>query len=218
MKNLVLSSIFLLFGCHSKSQENKVDKDIKIKPEAPKLEVGQQFAVLASGCFWCVEHIYEDIPGVISVTSGYSGGHKINPTYREVGSETTGHAEAVLIIYDEKKLTFKDIIEVFFYSHDPTTLNQQGPDRGESYRSIAFYNNELEKKIITEMIKKLTDENVFEDKIITEIKPFEKFYPAEKYHQDYVKLNPFQDYVQGVSIPRCKAFKQKYKGRLKLND
>ena len=134
-----------------------------------------------------------------------------------VGSNTTGHAEAVLVYYDPKKISFSELVTVFFASHDPTTLNRQGPDSGSSYRSIAFYKTAEEEKIIKEKIKFLTKNNVFPNGIVTEIKPLIEFYSAEDYHQDYIKKNPNDGYVQGVSVPRYQLFKKTYKGKLKSN-
>jgi peptide-methionine (S)-S-oxide reductase len=133
-----------------------------------------------------------------------------------VGSNTTGHAEAVAVFYDPKVVSFKELVNVFFASQDPTTANQQGPDRGSSYRSIAFYRNAEEKKIIEDKIKELTANKVFANPIVTEVKPISDFYEAEAYHQDYVKKNPNQPYVKGVSVPRYNKFKKTYKGKLKL--
>jgi peptide-methionine (S)-S-oxide reductase len=217
MKKTALLLTAFLISVLAFAQEPRVNKDTQILPEVPKLEKNQSFAVLASGCFWCVELIFEDLPGVVDVVSGYSGGRIKNPTYREIGTEKTGHAEAILVVYDTTKITFTDLLEIFFASHDPTTLNAQGPEKGEMYRSIAFYNNDKEKKIIENAIVKLTRDQVFENPIVTEVQPFEAFYPAEKYHQDYAKQNPNEEYVKTVSVPRCEAFKANYKGKIELN-
>ncbi len=179
---------------------------------------GQAVAVFAEGCFWCSEHVFEDVVGVNKVISGYSGGTLKNPSYEQVGSNTTGHAEAIAVFYDPKVISFKELVTVFFASQDPTTPNQQGPDRGSSYRSIAFYKNAAEKKIIEDKIKELTVKKVFANPIVTEVKPVTDFYEAEAYHQDYVKNNPNQPYVKGVSVPRYNKFKTTYKGKLKSNN
>ena len=141
-------------------------------------------AYFASGCFWCVESIYESLVGVDKVESGYSGGYTKNPTYYTVLTGKTGHAEAIKVYYDSEKISFDELVKVFFGSHDPTTLNRQGPDRGTHYRSIAFYSNENEKKIIDEEIKRLLKNKIY-PKIVTEVKKFDVFYIAEDYHQDY---------------------------------
>lgn len=179
---------------------------------------GQAVAVFAEGCFWCSEHVFEAVVGVNKVISGYSGGTLKNPSYEQVGSNTTGHAEAIAVFYDPKIISFKELVTVFFASQDPTTPNQQGPDRGSSYRSIAFYKNAAEKKIIEDKIKELTVKKVFANPIVTEVKPVTDFYEAEAYHQDYVKNNPNQPYVKGVSVPRYNKFKTTYKGKLKSNN
>ncbi len=146
-------------------------------------------AYFASGCFWCVESIYENLKGVKEVNSGYSGGKIINPTYRQVMTGNTGHAEAIEVIYNPNEITFKTLVKVFFGSHDPSTLNQQGPDRGTQYRSIAFYENLYEKEIIESTIKELLFNKTYY-KITTEVVKFKEFYLAEKYHQDYKKKKP----------------------------
>lgn len=172
-------------------------------------------AYFASGCFWCVEAIFEEVEGVVEVVSGYAGGTEKDPTYEQVSSGRTSHAEAVEVYYDPTKVDFKTLVKVFFGSHDPTTLNQQGPDRGAQYRSIAFYNDEDERRIIENYIKDLGVNNAFENDIVTEVKPIATFYKAEEYHQDYEKNNPNNPYIQKVSIPRLKRFKAQFPELLK---
>lgn len=167
-------------------------------------------AYFASGCFWCVEAIFESVIGVEEAVSGYAGGSTKNPTYYEVGSGKTGHAETVVVYYDPETVSFATLVKVFFGSHDPTTLDRQGPDRGTAYRSIAFYQTNEEKQIIEEYIQQLTDEKAFSSPIVTEVKPLDAFYEAEDYHQNYERLNPNQPYVRAVSIPRLKRFQAKY--------
>ena len=171
-------------------------------------------AYFASGCFWCVESIYESLIGVVKVESGYSGGNTKNPSYYTVLTGKTGHAEAIKVYYDSEKISFEELVKVFFGSHDPTTLNRQGPDRGTHYRSIAFYSNENEKKIINEEINRLLKNKTY-PKIVTEVKKFEKFYIAEHYHQDYKEKNPNNAYIWNVSVPRIKKFKSKFSELLK---
>ena len=166
-------------------------------------------AYFASGCFWCVEAIYESIYGVEEVISGYAGGTTVNPSYKQIGTGRTGHAETVEVYYDPSKVDFKTLIAVFFNSHDPTTKNRQGPDSGTQYRSIAFYTDDTEKKIIEDYIEELTRDKVFDKPIVTEIKPHTIFYKAEEYHQDFEKLNPLHPYVRQISIPRLNRFKVK---------
>lgn len=174
-----------------------------------------QTAYFASGCFWCVEAVFESVRGVQEAVSGYAGGTTKNPNYQQIGTGRTGHAETVQVFYDPKLVDFKTLVEVFFGSHDPTTPNRQGPDYGTQYRSIAFYQNEDEKTIIKNYIEQLTADKAYPKPIVTEVSPFEKFYVAEDYHQDYEKRNPNHPYVQAVSIPRINRFKARFPELLK---
>ena len=167
-------------------------------------------AYFASGCFWCVESIYEDFKGVISVSSGYAGGYLKNPTYRQVIGGKTGHAETVKVTYNPNQISFSKLVEIFFLSHDPTTINRQGPDIGSHYRSIAFYENEHEKEIIKNYIDVLNLRQIYKNKIVTEIKQIEVFYEAEEYHQNFKKKNPNNPYILNVSNTRIKKFKTQY--------
>ena len=171
-------------------------------------------AYFASGCFWCVESIYENLKGVIDVESGYSGGKTLNPTYYQVMTEKTGHAEAIKVLYDPQIIDFETLVKVFFGSHDPSTLNRQGPDKGTQYRSIAFFKTNNEKKIIEKEVKRLLENKTYK-KITTEILAFEKFYKAEEYHQDYKKNNPNDIYILRVSNPRISKFKMDFKNIIK---
>ncbi|MCA1622663.1 MAG: peptide-methionine (S)-S-oxide reductase MsrA [Acidobacteria bacterium] len=172
-------------------------------------------ATLAAGCFWCVEAVFDDLKGVEAVESGYSGGHKENPTYREVCSETTGHAEVVQVKFDPNVISFKEILQVFFSVHDPTTLNRQGNDIGTSYRSAIFYHSDEQRRIAEEVISEVEAEGVYDNPIVTEIKPFDKFYIAEDYHQEYFTNNPNQPYCAAVVAPKVAKFRQKFVQRLK---
>lgn len=175
-------------------------------------------AYFASGCFWCVEAIFESVKGVKEVISGYSGGKEKNPTYEKVGGGLTSHAEAVEVYYDPKEISFATLVQVFFGSHDPTTLNRQGPDRGRQYRSVAFYKNKEEKKIIDGYIAALKEQNVYDgEPITTEVTKFTIFYTAEDYHQDYERRNPDNSYILNVSIPRLNRFKKNFSEYLKKN-
>lgn len=176
---------------------------------------GKMIAAFAEGCFWCSEHIFEAVVGVDDAVSGYSGGKTNRPTYEEVSSETTGHAEAILVYYDPQKVSYQELIKVFFASHDPTTPNQQGPDRGSSYRSIAFYRNDTEKAIIEKEIELVNQSKRFKNKVVTEVSPLKVFFKAENYHQNYIHHHPENPYVREVSIPRFELFKKIYKGKLK---
>ena len=208
MKYFLIYFIFLISSIINQKKYN--DSEVLIQKNNKE-------AYFASGCFWCVEAIFESLKGVEEVYSGYSGGVTINPSYREVMSGHTGHAETVEIIYNPKIIDFKTLVKVFFESHDPTTKDSQGPDFGSQYRSIAFYNNENEKEIIKSYIEDL-NKNVFENKIVTEIIKFQKFYYAETYHQDFEKKNPNNLYINKVSIPRINNFKNKMESLLKINN
>ncbi|MDG1762293.1 MAG: peptide-methionine (S)-S-oxide reductase MsrA [Flavobacteriaceae bacterium] len=179
------------------------------------LQEGLKKAYFASGCFWCVEAIYESVRGVSEVYSGYAGGFTKNPNYNQIGTGRTGHAEAVEVLYDPKVVSYSTLVQVFFGSHDPTTPNRQGPDYGSQYRSIAFYNSDQEREIIQNYIALLQEKEIFSKEIVTEIKPLDKFYYAEEYHQDYEKNNPNNPYVKQVSIPRLRKFQNLYPELLK---
>jgi len=170
---------------------------------------------LGGGCFWCLEAIFTQINGVIKVASGYAGGNKSNPTYQEVCSEITGHAEVVQITFNPKLISFLTILEVFFSIHDPTTLNQQGNDIGTQYRSIILYQNEKQKIESSKFIKMLSKNKVFTQPIVTELEPLIIFYEAEEYHQNYFENNPNQGYCSYVIAPKLLKFKEKYNSILK---
>jgi peptide-methionine (S)-S-oxide reductase len=172
-------------------------------------------ATLAAGCFWCVEAVFDDLKGVKDVISGYSGGHTDNPTYREVCNGDTGHAEVAQIKFDPKEVSFRDILHVFFAVHDPTTPDRQGNDIGSQYRSAIFYHTDEQKRIAEETIKEVESEAVYDDPIVTEVKPLEKFYPAEDYHQEYFANNPNQPYCTAVVAPKVAKFRKKFVDRLK---
>ena len=172
-------------------------------------------ATLAAGCFWCVEAIFDDLVGVEDVVSGYSGGHTENPTYQQVCSETTGHAEVVQIRFDPSQLTFKELLQVYFTVHDPTTLNRQGGDIGTSYRSAIFYHSEAQRQTAHEVIAEITAEGVYDNPIVTEVTAFDKFWPAEGYHQEYFANYPNQPYCAAVVAPKVAKFRQKFTSRLK---
>ncbi len=214
IKQLIILTTFLLISCGNNAQETVTRPEIaNADPlEAPSKN-GFERAYFASGCFWCVEAIYESLEGVNESISGYAGGHTKNPTYKESNTGKTGHAEAVEVFYDPEVISFKTLIEVYFGSQDPTQVNGQGPDNGSQYRSIIFYQNEKQKEII-EKVKSEVAKN-YEKPIAAEILPFLKFWKAENYHQDYEKRNPNNSYVQKVSIPRLNRFKEKFPELLK---
>lgn len=206
--SIALLIVFTACGSNMSAKQETYSVNLK----APE---GKAVAAFAEGCFWCSEHIFEAVVGVDSAVSGYAGGHTDNPTYERVNTETTGHAETVLVYYDPNKITYTELLNVFFSSHDPTTPDQQGPDKGNSYRSIAFYSNAEEKQLAEEAKERWDESGKYPRMIVTEIKELDAFYRAEGYHQDYIEHNPNNPYVRNVSIPRYKKFKQMYDGKLK---
>jgi peptide-methionine (S)-S-oxide reductase len=172
-------------------------------------------ATFAEGCFWHSELVFQSLVGVRDAVSGYAGGNYTDPDYETVASGGTGHAETVQVYYDSTKISYPTLVAAFFASQDPTQLNHQGNDVGTEYRSIAFYRNEREKQVIEAEMKRLTDAKKYHDPIVTEVTPFTKFYPAEKYHQEYISLHPDNSYVSNVSIPEFLEFKQAFKGNFK---
>lgn len=206
-------SLFLLSCGNGNTQTVTRDEIANADPVEVPMEGNLAKAYFASGCFWCVEAVYESMKGVEEAISGYSGGHTENPTYESSNTGTTGHAEAVEVIYDPEVVDFATLVEVYFGSQDPTQVNGQGPDRGSQYRSIVFYQNQEQKETI-ERIKSEVAQN-YEKPIAAEVLPFQKFWIAEDYHQDYEKLNPGNPYIQNVSIPRLNRFKEKFPHLLK---
>lgn len=178
---------------------------------------GIDTATFGAGCFWCVEAVFQRLDGVISVKSGYSGGFVKNPGYKEVCAGTTGHAEVAQIVYDRSKISFDELLEVFWKTHDPTTLNSQGNDFGTQYRSAVFYHNEEQKQLAEGYKKKLNEERVYPNPIVTEITAFKEFYPAEDYHQNYYNQNGEQGYCRFVIQPKVEKFEKVFKDKLKKN-
>ena len=172
-------------------------------------------ATFAAGCFWCVEAVFQDVRGVERVVSGYTGGKKTNPTYEEVSSGTTGHAEALQIAFDPKVVSYKDLLEIFWHTHDPTTLNRQGPDTGTQYRSAIFYHSEEQRQAAEETKRAIDAEGVWPLPIVTEIVPLTVFYKAEDYHQNYFKNNPDQMYCRLTINPKVRKFRIAYRVKLK---
>jgi peptide-methionine (S)-S-oxide reductase len=179
--------------------------------DSPRREV----ATLGGGCFWCLEAVYVELRGVEKVESGYSGGTVPDPTYRQVCTGTTGHAEVVQVTFDPEVVSFWEILEVFFTIHDPTTLNRQGADFGPQYRSAILYHDEEQRRVAEEVISELEAERVWDDPIVTEVTPFEVFYVAEDYHQEYFRNNGYQPYCQVVIAPKVAKFRKQYLERLK---
>lgn len=174
-----------------------------------------EIAILGAGCFWCVEAVFEELKGVIKVESGYTGGHIKNPGYKEVCAETTGHAEVAKITYNPEVVSFEFILSVFFKTHDPTTLNRQGNDKGTQYRSAIFYTSETQKTIAEKIINQLNEEKAYPDPIVTEVTKFDIFYVAEDYHQNYFRNNPNQGYCQYVVQPKVEKFRKVFREYLK---
>ena len=176
---------------------------------------GLEIASLGGGCFWCIEAVFDDLKGVEKSISGYMGGAKENPTYKEVCYGNTGHAEIVNIYFDPQIISYEDILRVFFHVHDPTTLNRQGNDIGTQYRSVIFYHNESQKALAKKIIAEIEKSNLWDNKIITEVSNFAQFYPAEDYHQEYFKLNGHAPYCQYIIAPKMKKFRIEFRNKLK---
>jgi peptide-methionine (S)-S-oxide reductase len=214
-KAIFFLSISILIS-FSACGQNKNDQKEKPKAEKEKKNLDNYSrAYFASGCFWCVEAVFESVRGVEEAISGYSGGKEFNPTYRQVSSGQTGHAEAVEVYYNPDLVSYHTLVKVYYGSHNPTTVDGQAPDFGKQYRSIIFYQNEEEKKIANAYKDSLEASGTYKDPLATEIVSFKKFWKAEEYHQDYERRNPNQPYVRSVSIPRLNKFKEKFPELLK---
>lgn len=215
MKHLFALGLFFTFltGCGNNSEPATRPEIANADPVEVPAQDGLKKAYFASGCFWCVEAVYESVKGVKEAVSGYSGGHTKNPTYESSNTGTTGHAEAVEVIYDPEVVDFETLTEVYFGSMDPTQKNGQGPDIGSQYRSIIFYQNEEQKKIIEQKMKEVAEN--YNKPLAVEVLPFQKFWVAEDYHQDYEKNNPDNPYIRNVSVPRINKFKTQFPHLLK---
>lgn len=174
-----------------------------------------QIATFGNGCFWCTEAIFSQLNGVLKAVSGYSGGSTLNPDYKTVCAGSTGHAECIQIEYDDSIISFEDLLEIFFNTHNPTTLNRQGEDVGTQYRSVVFYRTVDEKQITESYINQLNTSGIFSNPIVTTLEPFHEFYPAEDYHQNYLSLNGHNPYCQLVVRPKVEKFKKTYAAKLK---
>ena len=172
-------------------------------------------ATLAGGCFWCTEAVFKDVIGVSDVESGYTGGHVENPSYREVCGGDTGHAEVVRVTYDSNVISYRDLLGVFFSTHDPTQLNRQGADVGTQYRSAVFYHTPEQRETAEQVIAELEAQKVWDGTIVTKLEPLTEFYPAEEYHRDYYRRNPNQGYCRAVIEPKVAKFRRQYLDRLK---
>ncbi len=210
---------FALTSCGQPSQAKRNTMDLTQKElttqSTQPLKDGLETATFGAGCFWCVEALFQDLDGVKSVASGYSGGQVDNPTYKQVCAGTTGHAEVIQITYDPKVISFPELLEVFWQTHDPTTLNRQGADVGTQYRSAIFYHTPEQKELAEKYKKELDASGAFAKPIVTEIAPFTKFYKAEEYHQNYYKNNPEQGYCSYVIRPKVEKFQKVFKDKLK---
>ncbi len=202
IKNIIFA--IALFSSLGAIGQNKSSKSMELK-----------LATFGSGCFWCTEAFFLKVKGVETVASGYSGGKVKNPTYREVCTGTTGHAEVIQLSYDPKKVSYEELLEIFWNTHDPTTLNRQGADEGTQYRSVVYYHSEEQKKLAEQYKIQLEASHVYKNSIVTEISPYTVFYKAEDYHQDYYALNPNQGYCQYVIRPKIEKFKKQFEAKLK---
>ncbi len=199
-------------GCKEVKSFNKESEMIEMDSTQ---NAGLEKATFGGGCFWCTEAIYERVEGVKKVVSGYAGGHVENPTYKEVCTGSTGHAEVIQITYDPKVVSYDELLEIFFKTHDPTTLNRQGADVGTQYRSVVFYHNDEQKKKAEYYKEELNKSGAWEDPIVTEISPLTNYYPAEDYHQDYYENNPNQGYCAYVIGPKVEKFEKVFKDKMK---
>ena len=215
---MILTLAVFTLSCQGKSETAVTDNN---KEELKKGDLKQmdnsklETAIFAGGCFWCTEAFFTDLKGVDKVVSGYIGGTTKNPTYKEVCSGTTGHAEAIKIMYNPDEIAYEDLLEIFFATHDPTTLNRQGADIGTQYRSEVFYTTSEQKTKAENFIKLLEDQKILDKKIVTKVSEATEFYPAEDYHQDYYALNPNQPYCKAVIEPKLSKLKKNYKSKLK---
>lgn len=218
---MILTFLFSITTAGCSQQEGKVTKSTKNGTQSISEYINTdeyknyEIATFAGGCFWCTEAAFERIEGVKDVISGYSGGKTQRPTYREVGGGSTGHAEAIIIYYDSKVVSFQTLLDVFFVAHDPTTLNRQGPDVGTEYRSAIYYHDDTQKALAEKTIKKIDESGKLKNPIVTEISPYTEFWVAEDYHQNYYELNPNQPYVNSVSRPKVEKVKKEFADILK---
>ncbi|TPD67094.1 peptide-methionine (S)-S-oxide reductase MsrA [Flavobacterium microcysteis] len=215
MKKMIGLLTLITISCQSKEKEQEqLISEIK-EPVKMEVEKGLEIATFGGGCFWCTEAIFLELDGVKKVESGYTGGKTVNPTYEEVSTGTTGHAEATQITFDPNKISFGELLEIFFATHDPTTLNRQGADIGTQYRSEIFYHNDEQKRLAEEYIKLLDAENTFGKPVVTKVSPAGKFYVAENYHQNYYARNKEKSYCSYVITPKVEKVRKQFAGKLK---
>jgi peptide-methionine (S)-S-oxide reductase len=217
---VLCSAVAILAGCATPEPPNAPPmREVNIMNQEPdpmtEVPEGREIATVANGCFWCTEAIFTELKGVEKVVSGYSGGQVANPTYRAVCEGTTGHAEAIRIVFDPKVISFRELLEVFFTTHDPTTLNRQGNDVGTQYRSAIFYHDAEQKATAEEVIREFEQKHIWNNPIVTEVTPYSNFYPAEDYHQEYFANNPNAGYCRVVIEPKVTKFREKYREKLK---
>ncbi|RIJ41628.1 peptide-methionine (S)-S-oxide reductase MsrA [Pontibacter oryzae] len=212
---LLISILFCFTSCTEATNNNRLQATSSPPQNLSEDTVGLAKATFAGGCFWCTEAYFERLQGVQAVVSGYAGGKSQNPTYQQVSAGSTDYAECVQVYYNPQQISYKELLEVFFATHDPTTLNRQGPDHGKQYRSVVFYRTPEEKKMTEQYITDLEQAGAYPNKIVTYVQPFKKFWPAEGYHQDYYKLNPKDPYVQAVAKPKVKKFESNFQNKLK---
>lgn len=205
-----------LSSCAQKNNKSNTKKDPKVMTTAnTSTPLNMDTATFGTGCFWCTEAIFQQVEGVIKVSSGYSGGYSENPTYKEVCTGTTGHAECLNIVYDPAKVSFDELLEMFWQVHDPTTLNRQGADVGTQYRSVVFFHNEEQKANVEKYKAELDKSGAWDNPVVTTLEPFTKFYPAEDYHQNYYNDNKGEGYCQFVIRPKVEKFEKVFKSKLK---
>lgn len=215
-KNLVPVFFIFIFLFALNSCAQSPEKEIKIPgPEKKQPGVTEAVATFAEGCFWHAEIVFQSLVGVRDAVSGYAGGHTDNPDYETVSTGKTGHAESVQVYYDPAKISYETLVAAFFASMDPTTTDRQGNDAGSEYRSIAFYRTEKEKQVILAEIARINASKKYRDKVVTQVIPFQRFYPAENYHQEYISNHPDNGYVQHVSLPDFRRFKKEFRGNFK---
>ncbi len=217
--NYLVSFLFLIFlsSCQSPSKTSVAQASLTVEPTAlsdtEKLQLDT--ATFAGGCFWCTEAVFERVRGVRSVVSGYTGGEQANPTYEAVSAGQTSHAEGIQVYYDPNEITYKDLVKIFFGTHDPTQLNRQGPDVGEQYRSAVYYHNPRQQAVLESYVKELGNSGKYDKPVVTQVEPFEVFYDAEGYHQNYYENNPNNPYIMSVAKPKVKKLIKNFPEHLK---
>ena len=215
----IVTALFFMLACgHNTSNPNKIAMNIETNTQPVNIHSTNQTidtATFGAGCFWCVEAVFQRLDGVISIKSGYSGGTVKNPSYKEVCNGTTGHAEVCQIVFDKSKISFDELLQVFWKTHDPTTLNQQGNDFGTQYRSVIFYHNAEQKQLAEKYKKQINEEHAYPNPIITEITPFKNYYEAEDYHQNYFNQNGSESYCKYVIQPKVEKFEKIFKDKMK---